>query len=314
MKKLCLILCLCMLAVWLLPLYALGEDAASYTYTMSLMSPEDAAPGKAVQLPLDESGGMPFTINFTSDTMTYDDPTIHVERFRIRNQDTPYNCTVHYAKVRIADASQLRTSSCKGFNNRSVARVDVIGRHVNAVLAINGDFFGSHKDGYILRQGTVYRDAIDRKCDILLIDEDGDFHIIPYDVDQNSIDKTQIEGKKVINAFTFGPCLIKNDEVVLDIKADPAHADAPGRGARTVLIQTGHLEYMVITCREVGLTLEELTSLIQELTDHVECAYVLDGGLSSQMAFAGRLINKLADKTARPVTDIVYFASAWQTE
>ena len=146
MKKLCLILCLCMLAVWLLPLYALGEDAA-YTYTMSLMSPEDAAPGKAVQLPLDESGGMPFTINFTSDTMTYDDPTIHVERFRIRNQDTPYNCTVHYAKVRIADASQLRTSSCKGFNNRSVARVDVIGRHVNAVLAINGDFFGSHKDG-----------------------------------------------------------------------------------------------------------------------------------------------------------------------
>ena len=48
MKKLCLILCLCMLAVWLLPLYALGEDAA-YTYTMSLMSPEDAAPGKAVQ-------------------------------------------------------------------------------------------------------------------------------------------------------------------------------------------------------------------------------------------------------------------------
>ena len=319
MKKITLALCLWILTVGLMSSCCLAESvsadtAETYTYSMQLISPDSAGPGTIVELPLDETGGMPFQINFTSDTMTYDDPTIHVERSRIRNHETKYNCTVHYAKVRIADASQLRTASCRGFDNRSVARVDVIGRQVNAVLAINGDFFGSHKDGYILRQGTVYRDMIQRKCDILLIDEDGDFHIIPYDADQENIDKTQWNGKKVYNAFTFGPVLILNDEVVLDIAADPAHADAPGRGARTAIVQTGHLEYMVITCREVGVTLEELTSLIQELTDHVECAYVLDGGLSSQMAFAGRLINKLADKTARPVTDIVYFASAWKTE
>lgn len=317
MKKTAFMLCICMLLSCLAPVTGVAEKPGApetRAPVMQLMDPTEAGKGSIVELPLDETGGLPFQAQFSSETMTYDDPSIHVERYRIRNHETSYNCTVHYAKVRIANASQLRTASYRGFDNRSQARVDVIGRQVNAVLAINGDFFGSHRDGYIYRQGTLYRDKIERKCDILLIDEEGDFHIIPYDADQENIDKTQWEGKKVINAFTFGPCLILNDEVVLDIKADPAHADAPGRGARTAIVQTGHLEYMVITCREVGVSLEELTQMIQELTDHVECAYVLDGGLSSQMAFLGRLINKLADKTARPVTDIVYFASAWQPE
>ena len=168
MKKITLALCLWILTMGLMSSCCVAESvspdmAETYTYSMQLISPDSAGPGTIVDLPLDETGGMPFQINFTSDTMTYDDPTIHVERSRIRNHETKYNCTVHYAKVRIADASQLRTASCRGFDNRSVARVDVIGRQVNAVLAINGDFFGSHKDGYILRQGTVYRDMIQRK-------------------------------------------------------------------------------------------------------------------------------------------------------
>ncbi len=267
-------------------------------------------------LPIDESGGMPFVDTFAENNMVYDDPTLHIERFRIYNGDTPYNCMVHYAKIRIAHASQLRTASCKGFNVQIMDRVDLIGKDVNAVLAINGDFVGAHPDGYVLRQGTVYRDKIERKLDLLLIDEDGDFHIIFYDEDQKAMDKTQWEGKKVINAFSFGPALIVDDQVVIHREADPAYADAPDRGARTCLVQTGHLEYMVVTVRELGCSLEEMASLVQELAGHVECAYLLDGGNSSQLAFMGRLVNKLASETyrVRPVTDIVYFASAWPGE
>ncbi len=265
-------------------------------------------------LPLDESAGRPFTDTFSIDPMVYDDPTIHVDRYRINNGETPYNCVIHYAKVKIAHASQLRTAAALDFTKRIPNRVDLIGRSVNAVLAINGDFFGSHTDGFILRQGTVYRDQIERKCDLLLIDEDGDFHIIFYNEDQ-TVDKTHWEGKKIINAFTFGPALIVNDEVVLHKEADPAIADAPDRGARTCLLQLGHLEYMVLTVRELGCSLEEMITLIQSLTDHVVCAYLLDGGNSSQMAFQGRLVNKLStDPNLRLVTDIVYFASAWPGE
>ncbi len=347
MKRICLALCAILITLSLMPMTACGSgnvvvtiqksgspqvqtsQPPEHTHTpigheteekqvharqeaVSAVNQEEVpGPESPYKLPLDETGGMPFQDTFAQDPMTYDDPTIHVERFRLFNQETRYNCMIHYAKVKIADASQLRTASCRGFDNRSVARVDVIGRQVNAVLAVNGDFFGSHRDGYILRQGTVYRDRIERKCDLLLIDEDGDFHIIYYDEDQENIDKTQWNGKKVVNVFTFGPALIVNDEVVLNEFADPAHADAPGKGARTCIVQTGHLEYMVITCRELGVSLQDMVSLVQDLTEHVVCAYMLDGGFSSQLAFMGRLVNKIADDHARPVTDIVYFASAW---
>ena len=53
--------------------------------------------------------------------------------------------------------------------------------------------------------------------------------------------------------------------------------------------------------------------LVEELTDNVEVAYLLDGGESAQMCFMGELVNKTS-RTAREVTDIVYFASAWQPE
>ena len=269
-------------------------------------------PAAKYTLPYDDSPGMPLSGAFTTDLMTYDDPTIHVQRYRIYNHETAYNCTIHYAKIQIAHGSQLRTASCNGFNSRVGNTVDKISQRVNAVVSINGDFIGSHRDGYILRQGVVYRDNIERLCDLLLIDEDGDFHIIYYNEDQ-TVDKTTWNGKKVINVFTFGPALIVNDEVVLDKKADPAYADAPGRGARTCIVQTGKLEYMVLTVRELGCSLEEMITLIQQLTDHVECAYLLDGGRTASMAFMGRLVNKLGSE-AIPVTDIVYFASAWPGE
>ena len=101
MKKITLALCLWILTMGLMSSCCVAESvspdmAETYTYSMQLISPDSAGPGTIVDLPLDETGGMPFQINFTSDTMTYDDPTIHVERSRIRNHETKYNCTVHY--------------------------------------------------------------------------------------------------------------------------------------------------------------------------------------------------------------------------
>ncbi len=263
-----------------------------------------------VKLPISASGGEPFDTSYTVRDMVYDDPTIHVERFRVPNQETKYNCAYHYVKVRIADPAQLRTAAAGRFDRPGKAYAQQIARKVNAVVAVNGDFYGGHTDGYVIRQGKVYRDNIDRKMDILLIDEDGDFHIVPFDADP-ALDKTQWEGKKVINALSFGPALIVDDQVVLNREADPAYADAQNRGQRTAIVQTGKLEYMILTCRSVGCTLEEMVSLVQELTEHVDVAYLLDGGKSSQLVYLGNLINKAADE-AVPVSDIVYFASAWR--
>lgn len=268
---------------------------------------------EAVKLPIDESPGMPFDRSFTVDGQIYDDPTIHVTWKRVENRDTVYNCNYYVAYVTIADASQLRTAACDGFGSYHIGNPAYLAKTVNAVLAVNGDFYSYHGDGYTLRQGRVIREEIVRRMDLLLIDEEGDFHVIFYDEDQENIDKTHWEGRRVINAFAFGPALIVNDENVLHREADPAFRDAPERGYRTALVQTGHLEYMIVTARDVGCTLDEMVSLVGELSDHVEVAYLLDGGESSQLMFLGGLINKVSRKY-RAISDIVYFASAWRAE
>ena len=263
-----------------------------------------------VKLPIDQSGGLPYRATFSPEVMVYEDPSIRVERFRVQNSETPYNCYYHYCTVTIADASQLRTAAASSFPRLEKRVVQETARKVNAVVAINGDYYGSHEDGFILRQGEVYRDRIERPIDLLLIDEDGDFHVIFGDEEPEKKDKTEWEGKKIINAFSFGPALIVDDRVTLNLNHDPARADAPGRGQRSVIVQTGPLSYLLLTARAVGVSLEEMVELIQSLTDHVEVAYMLDGGESSQLVFLGALVNKPA-KNARAISDIIYFASAW---
>jgi hypothetical protein len=50
----------------------------------------------------------------------------------------------------------------------------------DAVIATNGDFFaGFSGNAFVYRQGVMYRDTVDTSLDVLLIDEDGDFHVLP---------------------------------------------------------------------------------------------------------------------------------------
>ena len=44
----------------------------------------------------------------------------------------------------------------------------------------------------------------------------------------------------------------------------------------------------------------------------VKTVYTLDGGNSTQMIFLNQKINNVTnDNKPRPITDIIYFASAW---
>ena len=288
---------LCLLLCCLLPAAALAE-----TFT----------------LPIDLSGGLPVKTAFRKDLMVYEDPSIRVERGRVENKDTRFNCTYDYALITIADASQLRTVSAGGFDTVYRAKAHTMARRVNAVLALNGDFYGARYDGYVLRQGKLYRDNALPNADILLIDEDGDFHIVLAKDNSPELDKTVWNGKKIINGFAFGPALVVDDQSVLDESSSPEMSAPESRGMRICIAQTGHLQYLVVYCKAVGCNMQEMVELVQEVAGnvaggHVIAAYNLDGGDSAQLVFLGQLINK-SEKSARQVTDIIYFASAWRPE
>ena len=273
------------------------------------------------RLPIDMSGGMPLAEKYSPKTEVYEDPTIRVELHRVDGNDTEWKVYYYYALISLQDASQLRTAAADGksFVSRAKAPAQTIARRVNAALAINGDYsgtdFGGKGDTFILRQGTLFRDDTSSELDLLLIDEDGDFHVLSRNEENRNIDKTEIDGKKVINAFQFGPALVIDGQKVpdgelIDKSHSPLHAEPEGRAQRMCIAQIGPLQYMVLCCRW-GLSLTSLRDLAMSLAD-CRTVYTLDGGNSTQLIFLGQKINNVKSDgdNVRPITDIIYFASA----
>ena len=276
------------------------------------------------KLPIDLSPGSAFSGSYVSgDEQVYEDPTIRVERHRFESSSKEFGCWVYYAIVTISDPSQLRTYPANGrdFCKTTKSSSVMLSKRVRAVLAINGDypvaFSGNASVSYVLRQGEVYRDTVAEGLDILLIDEDGDFHVLTRDEDLAGIDKTQIGGKKVINAFQFGPALIidgkpVDDETLLDGSHSPTYAEPHSKNQRMVFCQIDTLKYMAVCVANWGATLPTMRDLVLYLAPECRVAYTLDGGESTQMTFLGRIFNNTGGSNAdpRPLADIIYFASA----
>ena len=284
-----------------------------------------AAEGQVKKLPIDLSGGAPYKPAYNEHKEYYEDPTIRVDYHRMNHiedgERNEYNITYFYAFVTIADASQLRTASAdpKGFNGRNRAPAQKIARRVNAVLALDGDFHNNftRDEGskYCLRQGTVYRDTVVDFLDMLLIDEDGDFHVYPAGPELKTLNKEEINGKKIINAFQFGPALVIDGEPVADeCVLDPAHApwssEPDIKNPRMCIAQIDRLHYFVLTCWH-GVNLAQLRDLVLSITP-CRTLYVLDGGNSGQLVFQMVQVNLQEGINDRTITDIIYFASADQ--
>ena len=282
--------------------------------------------GEFRPLPIDMTGGAPYDAEYGSDVLVYEDPTIRVER-TLRSKNKKIGREYYLADIVIKDPSQIRTAASEPttFITERRVQASVIAKRVNAVFAMNGDycgdFHGNESSKYILRQGTVFRDTVDKRLDMLMIDEDGDFHILPGSPELQEMDKTQINGKKVVNALQFGPALIidgvpTEDDYLMSDKHSPQFADPDGRENRLCLAQIGPLHYAVIATRD-GANMAQFKQLVLDVVPDCRNAYILDGGGSTQLVFLGKKYNNANAQTnqnMRKLSDIVYFASAWFQE
>lgn len=294
--------------------------------------PGTALADKIVELPIDFTGGMPLQEEYEQGKMTYDDPSIHVERMYADSKE--FGCRYYVVDIKIANATQLRTESAgggeNGFASRTKVPVPVMAKRMNAVVAMNGDFYAEHPDALVLRQGVMFREISETYHDLLLIDEDGDFHVIlsgNRDVEEglgNTFPSTPlttemltyVDGKRVINGFDFGPCIILNGEVV---EANPRSIVHPHKtqswnpAQRICLCQVGPLQYRIVAVARFGLSVQDFTQLVLSLGP-VQTAYMFDGGLSAQIVFMNKKVNNTQDANPRNVCDSIYFASAYDPE
>ena len=284
---------------------------------------EDGGEFRPLPMDIDQGGAKLVKYIYNSEITVYEDPTIRVEFHRVEG-GADWQCVYYYADITIRDPSQIRTAFAtrtKVFNPNARQPAIGIAQRFNAVLATNGDFFaGFSGDAFVLRQGTLYRDTVEPHLDVLLIDEEGDFHVIPAGEEMLAADKTTVDGKKVVNSFQFGPAMVIGgepvaDEILLDRGHSPDMAQPDLLNQRMCVVQIDKLHYMTVCCAHYGMTLPCFRDLVIWLTDgKAQTAYTLDGGNSSQMIFLNHRKNNVHDDMEnRGITDILYFASAWYT-
>lgn len=234
---------------------------------------------------------------------SYQDGSVSVEIAAIRRDGT----TCYVADVRLAAPSLLQTALAEDTFGRNLRQtVSDMARDKNAILAINGDYYGSRKSGWCLRNGVLYREGpASSATELLLVDQAGDFSIA------SDRCMASADANGLWQIFSFGPALVQDGQITVDESDEVARAKASN--PRTAIGQIGPLHYVLVvsdgrTEESAGLSLAQLAGLMRDVGCHT--AYNLDGGGSSTMVFMGEVVNKPTTNgnaiTEREVSDIVY--------
>ena len=304
---------------WMLAvaLFALLSAAGAEEVLLSALPLAAEENGRIVDLPLDEDpmlGPVDMGYVFEEGIKTavgYTDPSISV---RI-GWGRIYNTDYVYARVRVANASQLRTLLASPLRSETTVLGTTLAKRVRAVVAINGDFCARQVKGTVIRQGETLRLNCDGEHDVLLIDGQGDLRILEKATNENVL----AFGEDAVNVFTFGPALVVDGEPRYGYRE---HSMATHKAAqRMCLAQTGPLEYLLVTSEgpedpgSKGLKLDQFVELLMSFGE-VKQAYNFDGGSCSTLVFhkSGNnwaKINAPRNSKSRTLKDIIYFADAW---
>lgn len=208
--------------------------------------------------------------------------------------------TVYVADITVSDSSYLKTALANNTYGRNIKETtSAIAQEQQAILAINGDYYGFRDTGYVLRNGTLYRDTPS-------IDKNGDFSIIK----EAETSAEKLVEEDVQQVLSFGPALVEDGEVT--VSEDEEVSQSMQSNPRTAIAQVGTNHYLVVvsegrTDDSQGLSLSELATVLKN--HGAKTAYNLDGGGSTTLYFNGKVINQTvggSGNSERSVSDIVF--------
>ena len=244
----------------------------------------------------------------TDDSWSADGTSISVKKVSTGTGDA--TVTYYVADVVLSDATVLRSAFAgDAFGTNIVDETSAIAEQNDAVLAINGDYYGFRETGTVIRNGVVYRDSGAREG--LAFYRDG--HVELYD--ETTTDAAALVEAGVWNTLSFGPALVADGAVldgIDDVEVDTnfGNHSIQGDQPRTAVgvVDDNHLLLVVVDGRETGYSagasMTELASLMKGLG--AVTAYNLDGGGSSTMFFAGEVVNQPSNGGERGTSDILY--------
>lgn len=239
---------------------------------------------------------------------SYEDENIQISVETIQE----YGTAVYIADVQLTDASLLKTALADDTFGRNIKEAtSEIAAANDAILAINGDYYGFRNNGYVVRNGVLYRDSARSGADAedsedLVVDGEGDFTVIS----ESQTSASALDINDVWQIFSFGPALVENGSVAVDSGSEVSQS--MNSNPRTAIGQVAPLHYVFVVAdgrssASAGLSLLELAEIMADRG--CITAYNLDGGGSSTMYFNGEIVNQPTDgriQGEREVSDIVY--------
>ena len=219
---------------------------------------------------------------------------------------------VYIADIRLSDPSYLCTALAEdSFGRNLVDLTSNMAEDNDAILAINGDYYGFRSFGYVMRNGFLYRSrpGKDPEQEDLVFYKDGTVEIVR----EADVTAQELADNGAEDIFSFGPGLVADGEITVDYGDEVERAQVTNPRTAFGVISPLHFLFVVSdgrTDESVGLSLLELAQLMKELG--CSTAYNLDGGGSSTIWFNGKVLNQpttYGDTIAeRSISDIIYIS------
>ena len=241
----------------------------------------------------------------SSDT-TYktDDTSITLSTYR------EYDTNIYVAKVELSKNAQIETAFAQNSYGKNVtATTSSMAESSAAILAVNGDYYGARDNGYVIRDGIIYRSSAKADQEDLVIYKDGSMKII----NESEVSAQELVDDGAVTVLSFGPALVENGKVSVSQNDEVGKAMASNPRTAIAITEDNHYLFIVSdgrTDESEGLSLYELATFAASLG--AKTVYNLDGGGSSTMYFNGNVVNNPTtngwDISERGVSDIVYIS------
>ena len=251
--------------------------------------------------------------NVTVGENSYSSSNTSIEIHQVATGSGSDTVTYYVADVKLTNATDLRSAFANNsYGTNITAKPTVIASEHDAILAINGDYYGFRSDGILIRNGVIYRD--NGKRDGMAFYTDGRVEVY----DETATNAQTLLDAGVWNTLSFGPALVNNGQVLsgidqVEVDTNVGNHSIQGRQPRTAVgwVGANHVKLVVVDGRSEGysrgVTMTELAQIMADLG--CACAYNIDGGGSSAMYFNGSIINQPSNGGERDTSDILYIAN-----
>lgn len=218
-----------------------------------------------------------------------------------------YDSNIYVADVEVTDGTSILSAFANNTYGRNITdTTSDMAEENNAVLAINGDYYGARQSGYVIRNGVVYRNQGNNGED-MVISKDGTLSFIS----ESDTTTDSLIQKQAWQVLSFGPVLVENGEVAVTENDEVGMAMASNPRTAIGTVAKNHYLFVVSdgrTSESAGLSLYELANFMKSLG--ATNVYNLDGGGSSTMVFQGEVVNNPTTNgnkiSERAVSDILY--------